>query len=178
MNRRPRRTAKRGMPPISVGERAFVVLSCVVCQVAVPKLASLANTRMSPVPPLWGIGRERSTSGTVVIAETDGEPPNPSPKPRVQMNCSGSGVVPRGITVRGAWIVSPGAYDVRSNVTPSTAPLAWAMIACDLEVFAPCRAVTMDWYVRLAAGAGVRHAQVVVFVVPLRTIVAVLSSTS
>src|SRR5205809_6498503 len=86
MNRRPRRTANRGTPPMSVDHRAFVVPMCRVCPIAVPVLDSVAITTSSPVPTPAGIGKERSTSGTVVIAETVGEPPNPSPRLRGKVN--------------------------------------------------------------------------------------------
>src|SRR5207247_1073410 len=104
MNRRPRRTANRGTPPMSVDHRAFVVPMCRVCPIAVPVLDSVAITTSSPVPTPWGMGR------------------------------------------------------------------------CGCEVFVPALAVTRNRYVRLA-GAGVRKEKVVLFVLPLRTIVRLLSAT-
>ena len=51
------------------------------------------------------------------------------------------------------------------------------MVSCACEVFVPSLAVTRNRYVRLAAGAGVRKEKVVLFVLPLRTIVRLLSAT-
>ena len=68
-------------------------------------------------------------------------------------------------------------YEARSNVAPSNTPVACAIVTCAREVFVPSLAVTRNWYVRLAAGAGVRKEKVVLFVLPLRTIVKLLSST-
>src|SRR6266566_306507 len=60
-------------------------------------------------------------------------------------------------------------YEGRSNVAPSKSPVACPMVSCACEVFVPSLAVTRNRYVRLAAGAGVRKAKVVLFVLPFRT---------
>jgi hypothetical protein len=64
-----------------------------------------------------------------------------------------------------------------SKIAPRTNPLVWEIETCDVVELGPCLAVTRNTYVRLA-GFGVRYEKNVPFVLPLRTIVAVMSSTS
>src|SRR5712691_4230405 len=117
-------------PPVAIGTDWIAVA---------PVLASLANRRMPPPPVPAGRVRVKSAAGAVVMAVAV-----TAPIVRLQRNWLGHDAGPRAVSARRAWIKSPAAYEALSNVTPSTNPLAWAIVASACVLFPRSVAVTRN----------------------------------
>src|SRR5438445_2348420 len=143
--RTPRSAATTGTPPTSADQNPFSAPTWTVWNPEAPVFSSFAATRRSPVLTPAGIARYRSAPGNVLIADAEVTPN----RLIVKRNWDGRLAVPRADTVRCAWIVSPGRYEVLSRLMLRRYAPAGKIVRLPDANRPACDAVTVNVYPRL-----------------------------